>query len=258
MNKLKSFLVDYFPSVIGGTVGLAIPIIQQLTNKSILTSSEIIIFYSGLILLQVSILQKSLKNPISEIRTYTQNEAITEPVRESNFHDVFKKDIKNAKNRVYVTYFNNQNPREDNDPDIRRYYEEIEDIVRKKNDVQFIRIVRGIPQVEDWIDYLVETHEGRENYSLACTMDEEPDDDLKSHVPVQLIDDEITYFVAVGEQDEYSDPRDMFIRSEEVNTQWERYYDRLWKESLELISRGEVDEDNLDEYKQHIEELRNG
>lgn len=260
MANWKSFFINYGASIIGTILAIAISIMNSANSGQAVSDSQVIIAFATLILVQISITLNRLIQPISEIRAFTETKAVTEPVRENSFHSRFQNDVNKANQRVFVTYFNNQNPLEHNNPDVREYYEQMSEKVKEKqrDGVIFRRIVRGIPQTKEWIEYLIETHEGDNNYSLACLLDEEPNSGLKAHVPVQLIDQNIVYFVAVGEQLEEGSPRDIYIRSEELNTQWDRYYSRIWADSCTLIRAGDVQDDNLAKFRNHINDLEDG
>lgn len=254
----KAFLVNYAASIAGLFLSVILSIYDAASGEPLISNRQAIIAFSTIILIQISISFNKLSEPVDDILSFTNNYSVTKPVNESDFYKEFKQDVEDANHRVLITYFNNQNPLESNNSDTEHYYRNMDRLVgeKERENVEFRRIVRGVPQLEDWIDHLLNEHEGRGNYSLACTLDDEPEAALKSHVAVQLIDDDITYFVAVGEQQEYSDPRDMYVRSEELNTQWERYYDRIWEDSLLLIERGDVIQQNVNEYKSHIDDFQ--
>jgi len=260
MVDIKSFLINYITSIIGIVLALGISIIDPASETPFISDRQVVAAFASLILIQISLTLNQLEQPVSEIKRFVDNRAITESIREADFYERFQRDVENAQQRVLITYFHNEDPLQSNDQEKARYYRNLENLIDEKSqqNVEFKRIIRGVPQLEGWIDHLLDQHEGAPNYSLAVTMDEEPEAVLKSHVAVQLIDDNIVYFVAIGEQQEYSDPRDMYIRSKKLNTQWERYYDRIWENSCTLINRGNILEQNVDECKEHMRELKDG
>lgn len=214
--------------------------------------------FSSLILGQISLLYYEFGTELEEITDYTKNRAQVEPIWESDFYNHWEENVLEAERRVKISYFDNVNPAESADEDKAEYYENIEDITRdmSENGVEFQRIVRAVPQTEEWIERMVENLEGVPRFSLACLPDNKPEERQKPHVSVQLIDDDLTYFVAVGEQIERNEPRDAFVQSEALNSQWNRYYDRIWENCFIVLERGHVQEDELERYREHIEEVQ--
>jgi len=253
--NIRSYFFKYGASIVG--IVLSAFFILFDTQVPVTT---VISAFASLIFIQIGLIYANLYDDISPIKSFAMNSAEAKPIRESDFYDEFRMDVQQAEQRVLITYFNNHDPTDSPDNDVQDYYREIESLTKQKEDedVEFKRLIRGIPQLEGWVDQLIDEHEGDGNFSLACTMDDEPDKPLREHVPVQIIDDDIVYFVAVGEQQERSGPRDMFVRSEDLNAQWHRYYDRLWDDSSEIMNRGRVNDENLSEYKEHIRELKDG
>ncbi|MHB9288111.1 hypothetical protein ACKVMT_13860 [Halobacteriales archaeon Cl-PHB] len=246
-------------------IGLVLPLVVVLISltRSLSTVTYASAFAS-VILLYLSFMYwefgDQLANMGNKVESLLENTATVIPVREPNFYERFDEDSKEAKKHVWITYFDNKSPLDTHDSDKKEYYEQVGQTIRKKSDqgVEFKRIVRAVPQVEDWVDQLIEERQGISRYSLACVPDDQPELRSNSHVSVQLIDDDITYFVAVGEQQESDEPRDMFVRSVELNDQWSRYYQRLWNESFEVVRRGQVQPDEVESFRQHLRSLEDG
>jgi len=257
--NIQSYFFKYGASIAGVVLSVFIFSADQFFEKQI-SMAAVISAFASLIFIQIGLIYSNLHEDISPIKSFAENSAEAKPIRESDFYDEFRMDVQQAEQKVLITYFNNHNPRDSPDQDVREYYREIESLTKEKasEDVEFKRLIRGIPQLEEWVDHLINEHEGDGNFSLACTMDDEPNKPLREHVPVQIIDDDIVYFVAVGEQQERGGPRDMFVRSEDLNNQWQRYYDRIWDEGSEIMNRGRVNDENLREYREHIQELEDG
>jgi len=194
---------------------------------------------------------------VDDALAHLEKGATAEPINESDFYDRFRVDVRNAEEYVFISYFDNNDPRNMADDKTVQYYEDIEDITKSFDDVKVRRLIRAVPQLEGWVDDLIDTHEGDSNFSLACVPDFEPDVDSKPHVAVQLIDRDKTYFVAVGGQEEQGEvPRDLRLEAEPVNRQWVKYYNRIWEGAFVVMSDGMVQENQLQDYKDHIEDLR--
>ncbi|MFB6225195.1 MAG: hypothetical protein ABEI13_01940 [Candidatus Paceibacteria bacterium] len=221
------------------------------------STTSLLVISANLVVLQIAIIYQKIGSDIDESLSILNTMATVEPIHESDFYDRFQMDVRNADRKVFITYFKNESPYESNDAETISYYDNLSRIIENKADenVRFRRIIRGLPEMENWIDTLLETHEGNHNYSLCCVLDDTDDPHLDGHIPVQLTDNDITYFVAVGEQRETSAPRDMRIKSEEINSQWTDYNNRIWNKSLKLIDRGRIQEEAVEEYKKHIEEI---
>lgn len=194
---------------------------------------------------------------VDDAIAHIEKGATAEPINESDFYDRFRIDVRNAEEYVFISYFDNDDPRQKANDKTVQYYEDIEEITKSFGDVKVRRLIRAIPQLEGWVDDLIETHKGDSNFSLACVPDFEPDADSKPHVSVQLIDRDKTYFVAVGGQEEQGEvPRDLRLEAEPVNRQWMKYYNRIWNGAFVVMRAGMVQEDELQAYKDHIEDLR--
>ncbi|WP_135855171.1 hypothetical protein [Halorussus salinus] len=218
--------------------------------------------FISLLVVQIATTHEFLKRRLNDIdkslekvRKSTKNESIVDPIREPNFYSHFLQKVRSAKHQVFISYFDNKSPLDSANENKINYYREIERVT-KSSDAQFRRLIRAIPEMEEWVEELVETHKGDGNFSLACLPDNKPEKDLNEHIAVQLIDDESAYFVAVGEQRESTYPRDSYIRSEELNDQWGQYYKRLWEQSYVVIDRGRIVESEYKKYKEHINNLK--
>ncbi|WP_435147654.1 hypothetical protein [Halobaculum sp. P14] len=256
MADWKSKAVNYGVSVAGVLLAIFIAVIESFGGP-LLSTNQLIATYASLLFIQIAIVLNRSLESLSPVVSYVENRAITEPIWESDFYNRFRSDVQTSEQRVHISYFDNSDPRQSHTTRTANYYEEIGDIISDKTaeDVKFRRIIRGVPQLESWVDDLLEERQGNGNYSLACILDEEPEEDLKSHVAVQLIDDDIVYFVAIGEQQESNNPRDIRVESKELNEQWQRYYDRIWDDSCVLMRRGEINQGNLAQYRSHINRL---
>lgn len=211
---------------------------------------------AALIMLQISLLYDDFADDLDILVDTAENQGIIEPIYESMFYDRWKYDVKQAEKRVEICYFDNWPPLESTDEDKVEYYKDIEELTKRKSeqDVEFRRIIRANSNLHDWVERMVENLEGVSKFSLACLPDEEPEERLMPHVAVQLIDDDKTYFVAVGEQQERANPRDLYIESEALNSQWSRYYNRIWEDCFVVLDRGILNEDEYQAYQNHIGE----
>lgn len=238
--------------IIPGAIAIISLFIVELENPVIIVTS------TSLILISLSLIYRDFSKDFETVTDYVDNQAVIKQVWEANFYDRWRTDVENANRRVDITYFDNKDPRKSTDKDKSNYYESFGDVVKRKSTegVEFRRLIRANPNLDNWVEELIEEHEGTSRYSLACVPDPEPESGELPHVSVQLIDDEIVYFVAVGQQMEGSTPRDMFVRSTEMNSQWGQYYENLWGKSFKILRRGTVQDDEYSDYKEHIKNLK--
>ncbi len=209
-------------------------------------------FLVGIILVYLSFVVYFLESQLRPIRDFLSSQPHITTVREQEFYKRFNASVEGARRRVDICYFDNKSPFEGADRVKREYYEDIEKTIKRKSGVEFRRIVRALPKTEEWLEQMVNNLSGISNFALACILDEEPASASLPHVSVQVIDSDITFLVAVGEQRETDVPRDLFIKSREMNRLWSRYFLRLWTESFVVIDRGVVDDESLRKVREHI------
>lgn len=250
MRRRTELFLIYVAPILVLIASLAASLFTQITTQALLVT------LASVIILQIAFVFQDLSGNLEGALEYIQKGAKAEPIKESDFYDRFRVDVRNAEERVYISYLDNQDPRDSTDYEKAQYYEDIKEIAKNSEDVSFRRIIRGITELEDWVDSLLDEHENDSNFSLACIPDKEPHEPSKPHVSVQLIDDNVTYFVAVGEQKESGKtPRDLRLESESVSDQWTKYYNRIWEDSIVVMERGKVQEEALEEYRRNLKEL---
>lgn len=222
-------------------------------------TTVIIAVFTSITLLALSLIYRRFDQEFKVLTDFVENQAVIEQVWEANFYDRWRTDVENAGRRVDITYFDNKDPRNSTDQVKKDYYESFGDLIKRKSHegVEFRRLIRANPNLSEWVDDIIEQHQGTSRYSLACIPDPEPESGELPYVSVQLIDDEIVYFVAVGQQMEGSSPRDMYIKSSEMNLQWSQYYEALWSKSFKVLRRGTVQDEEYQKYTEYMERIEN-
>lgn len=168
---------------------------------------------------------------------------------EDEFFDRLEANAVGAKHCVDLTYFDNLPPKQSRTIRGQEYHNRFPDIVRRKPEVRFRRIVRENPSIITWVEQLIEEMEGLINVSLACYPDNEPDTANLGIITVQLIDDYITYLISIGTQQSSRAPRDVIVYSPEFNEMWSRYYNNLWEKSTVVLDRGILQQDKWQEIR---------
>jgi len=218
--------------------------------------SSLVIGGVTLVLIGLTVLDYRFSRHRDEVEEALESQPLVRPIYKDQFHEQFEQAITRADRRADICFFDNESPLESNRGDKKAYYEGQRQLIEGNPDVRFRRIVRALPGTEDWIEGMVEELQGLGTFSLACILDEQPDSRSIPHISVQLIDEDKTFFVAVGQQTEARRPRDLYIRSEDVNSQWSRYYNRLWgDQAVAVMEEGQIRPEGLDRVREHIQEI---
>lgn len=218
--------------------------------------SALVIGAATLTLIGLTALDYRFSKHRGEMEEALKSQPLVRPIFMDAFHEEFQQAIKRADHRADICFFDNESPLESHREPKKTYYERQQKMVQGNPDVRFRRLIRGLPSTQDWIERMVQEMEGSPNFSLACILDEEPKTRSLPHISVQLVDQHETFFVAVGQQTEGWHPRDLYIRSEDVNTQWTTYYDHLWEDrAITVLENGKIREEGLETVREHIENL---
>lgn len=177
-------------------------------------------------------------------------------INESDFYDFFNKKLKRVKKRADITYFNNHPPDDSSSQNTKKYYRDLIRFIKRKDKVMFRRIIRATPQNEKWIKKMLRDYKSVENFSLACYCDGEPEKDSLGILAVQLIDDEKSFIVAAGAQSDTRTPRDVYIKSPEMNEILSKYYDKIWVDCKVIIQKGVIKKSNNKEIQEYIESIK--
>lgn len=183
---------------------------------------------------------------LADLESRIENTTRVTPILFRDFYGRFRAEIEGARIRVDVSYLKNQPPDSLAVPTAARYYRDLPDLVARKRDVIFRRLARGSPANREWVKRMIHDFRGRRNFSLGILGDELPTSESGGAVAVQLVDNDKTYLLSVGQQNPGSEP-DLEIRSADFNSVWQRYYNALWNESHRVIQNGQVEYDELEQ-----------
>ncbi len=207
---------------------------------------------SGVELIYLSILLSTVLLLHSDLAAKMKGLVPAESIAEAEFYDRFSEALRAAKTRVRLSYMSNRSPLQSRNPVMKDYYERLPSEIRKRQSVEFKRLMRAAPGVGDWLEQMVRELKDAANFSLACIPGTDPKVENVPIVAVQCVDEDEVFFVAVGEQQESRDPRDLYVESEEFNRIWTQYYDRLWNAALLVIDRGRINDSNLAKVRQLV------
>jgi len=237
---------------LGAAGGVVVPISVAVWPLAVRDTSVLVTTFASIVLVYLSLIGAAIREMQDRISTGFAGLARVEPIAEDEFYARFSEAIRTAEKRVKITYMSNKSPLDTKDVQMREYYRNISALIKKNGQLEFRRIVRAIPSLGDWIEKMVEELGQAGNFSLACLPDTNPDDDQIDAVPVQCVDTDKTFLVAVAEQQETREPRDLLIVSEQCNRIWNTYYDRLWRKSIVVVDRGRVNSSNLTQIREVI------
>jgi len=180
-----------------------------------------------------------------QIVTLTERAGTTvKALRDEAFYRHFLEAAKDARHTVRIAYFSPTPPDSVDIPDREKYYQEMTDLMWRRGDVRFKRLVRYSDENRAWIERLVRKFAGRHNIDIAVLSRDLPADErMPLAMSVQVVDDEKTYLVAIASHEREGEYRDVFIENPVIAKAMETYYQRLWHVSEELLAAGQLTPD---------------
>ena len=204
-------------------------------------------------------LTDALRRDFAELQKRLTTEFRAIPLfSESDFFDHLEAHLLTARQRVDLSYFDNRPPSATRTPRGLVYLRHLEEIIRTKPDVHFRRIIRTNEAMLPRIEELIKSETGAANSSVACFLDGDPTEECVDAATLQLIDDEVTFFVSVATQKTSVEPRDIVVYSPVFCAMWSKYYDRLWRKSVLLIDRGTFIEASWSQVQKSTGEQKGG
>ena len=209
---------------------IAIPLVLAIGPLAIHDLFLLATTIAGVELVYLGVLLSTVLQLHSALDIKFKGLARVEPIPEGEFYAKFSAALRTARRRVKLSYMSNRSPLDSRDPTMKNYYEKLPGIIKKMGpDVEFKRLIRAVPGLGNWIEQMVAQLTDVSNFSLGCLVDSEPESDNVPVVSIQCVDDRQVFFVAVGEQQESSGRRDLYVESEDLCNVWSQYYERLWR-----------------------------
>ena len=163
------------------------------------------------------------------------------PLSESDFYNHFRSAVEVARHSVRIAYLAPYPPTEVAYEHRRRYYEEILELMKRRTDVSFKRLVRASPKNKPWIAELLSELRDKPNVDIAMlTRDVPADFGLPLALSVQVIDSDKSWIVAIGSHEREGDFRDIYIENADLASGLAEYYNRIWQMSERLLDRGRL------------------
>jgi hypothetical protein len=160
-------------------------------------------------------------------------------LRDDDFYARFRAEITSAQHFVNISYFSPRPPDENSDPVRRQYYSGLSKLVRRNGHVQFKRIVRGSRENERWISSQLVLFRGVANMSIAIIDDVPETESMGLALSVQVIDEKLSWLVALGSHEREARFRDLFIDNADAAVGLNTYFLRLWARSTVVLSNGQ-------------------
>jgi hypothetical protein len=165
-------------------------------------------------------------------------------LRDFQFYSQFRAAVEDAKNSVRICYFAPYPPSEVRYPDRDKYYREILDLMKKKQNVSFKRIIRDSAPNQLWIASLINDLDGRPNNDVAVLRQDLPaEHPMPLALSVQVVDQDKAWLVAIDTHEREGEFRDIYIESSDVALAMAGYFDRLWTKSATVLDRGRITQD---------------
>ncbi len=232
---------------------VAIPLVLSIGPLAIHDLYLLATTIAGVELVYLGVLLSTVLQLHSDLDRKFKGLARVEPISEGEFYARFSAALRTARTRVKLSYMSYKSPLDTRDPIMRDYYQKLPNLVRKiRSDLEFKRLIRAVPGIRNWLEQMVTELKDVPNFSLACLVDNQPESDNITTVSVQCVDDNKVYFVAVGEQQESTGRRDLYVESEDFGKVWNQYYERLWRSAIVVIDRGRIDPANLAKVRQLV------
>jgi hypothetical protein len=166
---------------------------------------------------------------------------IIQRVKDKTFYSDFKHAAENAEHVVKICYFAPYPPEEYSSKDRKKYYANMLDLMKKRPNTDFKRIVRRTEKNDPWIRELMDELKGRSNIHISLLDRDLPSSfEMPLALSVQVIDDLKVWLVATASHESEGRFRDIYIENAELAAAISDYYDRLWNLSVKVLDRGVI------------------
>jgi hypothetical protein len=166
-----------------------------------------------------------------------------ELLKASEFYSQFRDHVQRSQHLVRICYFAPYPPSEVKDKEWHAYYEEALDLMKKRQNVAFKRIIRSSQRNEPWIASLVQELRNRGNNDIAILGDLPESDAMPLALSVQIIDETDCWIVAIASHENEGVYRDVHLASTRATKAINDYFERLWSKSVKLLDRGRITEE---------------
>ena len=196
---------------------------------------NLVVVYLAVIAIVLGLFVQSIERRISNkidknLSTITQVDFIYE----EEFYSKFKQLVSQASISVDITHLGLSPPMTRENTQQGDYYKDFADLCRKSR-ANVRRVERISKEKIEWIESLINKVEGVVNFSLYCILDlNVRPNEMSESISVQRVDEHL-FLIALTEHRSTSKPRDIYIRSKQLNEYFKNYYETRLVQSATLI-----------------------
>lgn len=157
------------------------------------------------------------------------------------FYNHFRSAVEDADHSVRIAYLAPYPPADVPYRNRNKYYQEILELMKKRTEISFRRLIRGSEKNKLWVADLLQELRGRPNVDISWLTKDLPENiEMPLAMSVQVVDGNKTWMVALGEHETKQDYRDIYIENADVTKGMSDYVDRIWSVSEKLLDRGRL------------------
>lgn len=178
-----------------------------------------------------------------DLVTHRLSGVVVRQLRDDEFYLDFLNHAQRATSYVLISYFAPHPPDVQSNDNLRRYYDDIENVMRRNPGTTFRRLVRRTTENALWAQTLCQRLQGYPNVSVASISDQHESREMPLAMSVQVIDDRYVWLVAIESHLRSGQYRDLFIDDPLVAKAMVKYYDKLWDIGTLFMNAGHVTEE---------------
>lgn len=203
--------------------------------------------------------KKCLNNQSHKLNKFIdENFSIVESLSISALYNKFSKKTQDANSFIYLTSLQPKDPSQAPIPEVREYFSKISNLIKDQKKQQNIQIKRLVTiESQEKLDWVYnEVINNRNNKQLSINYIKaniEGKTSSSKPLNLQVIDDLHLFLInsVHGYDDHLS--QGLYLSNKKIITQvFIRYYEEYWNSSTPLLTKGKINESNLNELKQRF------
>ena len=180
-----------------------------------------------------------LENPLKGINSMSSISHLDEDLFFARFKTILKYE---AKIHVRMSYMHDAPPKPYNKTSQEEYRKAIKEIVEKKEKVRFEYVILLSDANKEWIKERINEFKGLKNYNLHVY---ENNSNMIPPISIQCIDMKYVFLLALESEKRIIQERDVLIKDEKLVDKFNHYHTRILKNSISIITDGDLEEDNI-------------
>lgn len=162
------------------------------------------------------------------------------PLKDYEFYTHFRSSVELASHSVSIAYLANYPPRDVQSRERRRYYDEITEIMKRRTQISFRRLVRQSAANRAWVGEMLNEFRNKPNIEIAVLEDPPEEEEMPLALSVQVVDTDKTWIVATRSHELAGEFRDIYIENRYMALAAKQYYERLWSRATKVLDRGRI------------------